>query len=167
MPLHLVPILVGVLITTTSVITLAALWGKILSWAQESLFPFIKKMVPSLEGHVKRAFVLLDKVFSPLHQQVFEAWKKVREFLLTMIQEFERRTDNEYICKITQFLRVKLEKTEKPKFKKVVEERSVEFSELPEEIRKDLILKDGARLDVTKARDQEMEMVQKMAMENT
>ncbi|ETW94544.1 MAG: hypothetical protein ETSY1_34400 [Candidatus Entotheonella factor] len=37
-------------------------WHKILSWAEESLFPWVRANFPALEQPVRDAFVILDNV---------------------------------------------------------------------------------------------------------
>lgn len=136
-------------------------WTKILHWARESLFPWVDKNLPVLSDDVRNAFVVLDKVVAPVRLKAKEAWERLRQTLLRQVAEFEQLTDQNWLLRITSWVRVKLDEFDTtPVVKEVRTETVVPYDELPPEVREQL-LRQGLgsyKVDVTQAKDVEMAM---------
>ena len=74
----------GMNFTIITVGTVAALtfWHEILSWAENSLFPWIQKWIPSILQFVKKAFVKLDNLATTARNLIKQAWTALRQYLL-------------------------------------------------------------------------------------
>ncbi|NEP41988.1 MAG: hypothetical protein F6K35_23290, partial [Okeania sp. SIO2H7] len=64
-------------------------WKQILKWAEESLFPWIKTNIPSIENQVRKAFSAVDNVVVTTRNIIRKAWKKLREYLLKQVIKLE------------------------------------------------------------------------------
>ena len=54
-------------------------WEKILGWAENNLFPWFDKHLPTVAPHLRNAFAKLDKAVINVRRQIKAAWQKVRE----------------------------------------------------------------------------------------
>lgn len=133
-----------------------AMWGRVLTWAYESLLPWVKKYLPGFEDLVKKAFTLLDKVAVKIRRAVKLAWQEIRNWLLKQVVEVHRSTDNYWIKRVTSWLIKNLDK--KTEVVKHVTEEVVEWDDLPEDIRQQWIEKEKSlqKENVTEKRDQEI-----------
>ena len=134
-------------------------WDQILGWAEDSLFPWIKNNIPSIESAVRKAFSALDKKAVDTRKIIRKAWKKLRKFLLKQVVTLERKSSNKWIRRVTSWVIKVLESGEKVPVKVETEEK-VNWDELPEDVRKEFLSKgkSESEIDVTKNRDDEMDM---------
>ena len=134
-------------------------WEQILGWAQDSLFPWIKNNIPSIESAVRKAFSALDNQAVDTRKIIRKAWKKLRKFLLKQVVTLERKSSNKWIRRVTSWVIKVLESGEKVPVKVETEEK-VNWDELPEDVRKEFLSKgkSESEIDVTKNRDDEMDM---------
>jgi hypothetical protein len=136
-------------------------WTKIVNWARNSLMPWIDKNIPELSEFVRDAFVMIDKVAAPIRDLAKTAWQRVRQTLLHQVAEFEQRTQNTWLLRITSWVKVKLDALDpEPVVKQVQTEQIISYDELPPQVREQL-LREGKtthRIDVTEARDKEIEL---------
>jgi len=153
------PVTLAVIFIGISFVVAVALWHKILDWAEESLFPWLKKHFPSILPSVKEAFWFIDdKVMTPIRDAVKKAWKKLRDRLLKMVTKIHRKTSWEWVRTTTSWIIVKL--TPKPEVTKVTTESSVNWDELPSDVREEFLRKGKTDYDlnVTELRDKEMKL---------
>ena len=134
-------------------------WDQILGWAEDSLFPWIKNNIPSIESAVRKAFSALDNQAVYNRNIIRKAWKKLRKFLLKQVVKLERKSSNKWIRRVTSWVIKVLESGEKVPVKVETEEK-VNWDELPEDVRKEFLSKgkSESEIDVTKNRDDEMDM---------
>ena len=134
-------------------------WVQILGWAEDSLFPWIKNNIPSIESAVRKAFSALDNQAVAIRKIIRKAWKKLRKFLLKQVVKLERKSSNKWIRRVTSWVIKVLESGEKVPVKVETEEK-VNWDELPEDVRKEFLSKgkSESEIDVTKNRDDEMDM---------
>ncbi|MBD2515072.1 hypothetical protein H6G93_08625 [Nostoc sp. FACHB-973] len=157
------PITVGIIIAAIGAIGAAAaliFWRKILAWAEDSLFPWINKNIPSIEDQVRLAFAMVDKVATPIRLAVKEAWSELRKYLLKQTIELERESSSKWTKRVTSWVVKRLESGEVAPVK-VVTEEVVSPDELPPEVREAWLRhkQNKAEFNVTETRDKEvMEM---------
>ena len=135
-------------------------WEQILEWAKDSLFPWIQRNIPLIEDVVKEAFIAVDKVATPIHKTIREAWEKLREYLLKQLVKLEKQSSNKWIRRVTSWI-IKVLTSGKKVPVKVVTEEEVNWYELPEDLRKDYLRngKSEMEIDVTKYRDYEIDQI--------
>ncbi|MGD1703927.1 hypothetical protein [Dapis sp. BLCC M229] len=156
-----------VAITVVLGLTAAAVvifWKQILIWAQDSLFPWINKNIPSIESEVREAFATADRFFGNIRNIIRQAWKKLRKYLLKQVVKFARQSSDKWIVQVTSWV-IKnpenLESKESKKATKIVTEEEVDWDELPPDVRADFLRRDKSdvEIDVTEYRDRQiMEM---------
>ncbi|NEP73053.1 MAG: hypothetical protein F6K25_13965 [Okeania sp. SIO2G4] len=135
-------------------------WKQILKWAEESLFPWIKTNIPSIENQVRKAFSAVDNVVVTTRNIIRKAWKKLREYLLKQVIKLERKSSGEWIKQVTSWTIKILESGKKVPIKTEIEE-VVDWEDLPQDVREEWLKqeKSKAEIDVTEYRDREiMEM---------
>jgi hypothetical protein len=134
-------------------------WNKLVSWAFNSLFPWVDKNIPELSEFVRNAFVRLDRIAASIRVSVKAAWQRVRQTLLQQVAEFEQLTRNTWLLRITSWVKVKLSALDpEPVVKRVQTEQVISYDELPPQVREQLLRqgKTTHRIDVTEARDTEI-----------
>ena len=134
-------------------------WNHILKWAEEALFPWVDKNLPSLSGLVRDAFVVLDNAVVRVRLAAKAAWAKVRKFLLKELIEFEKRANGEFVRVVTIWAIKQLEDEEDEQIKKVVTEETIPRDKIPDDIREEFLRrgrKKSKALNVTKVRDREI-----------
>lgn len=140
---------------------LAATWTKIIRWAFDSFLPWIEQNIPELAPHVRTAFVIVDKVASPVLAAVKSSWWQVRKSLLKQVVDIERTFNGQWVVRVTSWLRLQLDRfgTE-PVVKRVVTEQIISHEDLPQEVREQLLLSGTAshQVDVTAIRDRELNL---------
>lgn len=161
------PAFVQVLLTVLLVVSVAAaltFWNQILYWADKVLYPWIRDNLPELEFDVRNAFAALDKVITPIRNnikalkkftEIKEAWKTLREYLLKVLVHFEQKTSTEWVKQITYWI---IRNLKSKQVAQVVVEETVNADSLPPDVRQEWVRKGSiARsVDVTGLRDQEI-----------
>ncbi len=138
----------------------AALWNKILNWAENSLMPWLEKNMSFIVDKVKDAFIWLDKnVMVPIRHAVKKAWETLRNFLLKTLTTFKQKTLNdwtEWVRETTSWIIEKL--TPETPVKKITETKDVFWDDLPPDIREAIIRKRQREyeMNVTDLRDKEV-----------
>ena len=154
-----IPLFISVIALTIGVSTGLALifWDKILEWAQDSLFPWIKDNIPLIKGVVKEAFIAVDKVATPMRKTIRKAWKKLRDYLLKQVVKLERKSSNKWIRRVTSWVIKVLESGKKVPVKVEIA-HEVNWDELPEDARQEFLSKGESEIEinVTKRRDDEI-----------
>ncbi|HZZ85373.1 MAG TPA: hypothetical protein VFE30_12605 [Anaeromyxobacteraceae bacterium] len=152
-----VPLLVIAALGAGLLAVAVAVWPKILSWSEETLFPWFHQHLPQYEGFVRQAFANLDKVAVAVRRVAKQAWGKLREHILKLSCELQRNSQNETVRRVTAWIEKTLATGER-KVAKVVTEQEVSFEDLPDDVRQEFIRHGAAvhTVDVKKARDQEL-----------
>ena len=143
-------LLVGVAVAAT-------FWRTIISWAHDSLFPWVEKNVPSLLGVLKTAFVLLDKVAVAVRVTAKEAWQRLKAILIKQVLKFVR-VDGTWHRVFESWM---TSKEDENKAIRITTEEAVVWEELPDDVREALVRRAELNVDVTALREQEI-----MSMEN-
>lgn len=153
--------LVGLLIAALGILAAVAItyWHRILQWAYDSLFPWFHTHLPFMEEAVRTAFEQADKVAVPVRRAVKEAWKKVRDYLIKLVVNFQRRNASVWVKEVTSWVIRGLE-TDRPMPVKLTTTEDVSWEDVPEDIRAEFLQREkrSATIDVTEIRDQELEM---------
>ncbi len=154
------PITVGIIIAVIGAIGAAAaliFWYKILGWAENSLFPWINKNIPSIEDQVRLAFATLDKVATPVRLAVKEAWFKLRKYLLKQTVVLQRKSSSEWVVRVTSWMVKRLESGETVPVKRETEETK-SWEEVPADVREEYLRQQKTQyeLNVTETRDREL-----------
>ena len=149
---------VAVGIATLAVAALIALWHKILDWATETLFPWIKSNLPDFIDIATEAFSQLDDIISPIRRGIKIAWQRLRQRLLKMATHLERKSSSVWVSRTTSWV---IKALETKQVVKVETEVDISWDDLPADIREDYIRmnKKSADINVTDTRDQELDMV--------
>lgn len=155
------PITVGLIIAVIGAIAAAValiFWHKILGWAENSLFPWLKKNIPSIEDQIRWAFAKVDNVATPIRLAVKEAWSKLRKYLLKQTIVLKRQSSSKWIVRVTSWMVKRLESGETVPVKQETEETK-SWDELPEDVREAFLRqeKENAELNVTDTRDRELQ----------
>lgn len=137
-----------------------AFWGQILTWAEESLFPWLKTNIPPLEKYAREAFTVLDNQVTAIKKAVKQAWEHLRKYLLHQTIRLERLSHTEWLKRVTSWIIVKLE-SGAPVTKKVEREEVVPWEFLPQDVREAYLRNNITSKDVnvTETRDRELETV--------
>jgi hypothetical protein len=147
--------------------TAIAFWNQILYSAGTTLFPWIKENLPELEFYVRHAFAAVDKIITPIRNnikalqrftEIKEAWEMLRQYLLKVLVQFERKSSGKWVKRITYWVIRNL------KFKqiaRVVVEEIVDFDSLPDDVRKEWLKRGNINhdIDVTQLRDRELDLI--------
>ncbi|OYQ67492.1 hypothetical protein B9G53_01165 [Pseudanabaena sp. SR411] len=146
-------------LTIAAVTAIIALWHKIIDWAQDSLFPWIEKNLPSILSTVKNAFAWVDeKVIVPFRRVVKKAWEMLRQYLLKTTIQFDRQTTSTWTKRITSFV-IETLTSQSPTVKKVESVEEVDWDDLPDDVRNAWMKNErqSMTIDVTAIRDQQIE----------
>lgn len=145
-----------------AVVAVIALWGKIINWAQDSLFPWIERNLPTILSTVKDAFVWVDEnVAVPIRRVVKKAWEALRKYLLKTVIRLERRNASKWERRITSFV-VEALTPQTPIVKKVETVEEVDWDDLPDDVRSAWMRSEQQShdIDVTAIRDQQVETLE-------
>ena len=155
--LHVFVVLAAILMVSATVA--ATYWPEILSWAHESLFPWIERNIPSITEKVRDAFVAADEVVVPVRRTIRNAWNKLREYLLKQTAEIKRKSSSAWVRRVTSWV-IKVLETGESVPATVVTEEILTTDELPDDIRREWLHrgKAEAEINVTKLRDEELEL---------
>lgn len=151
-----------VLIAAIGLVELAAVafWHQILQWSEKNLFPWFEKHLPTVAPYVRDAFSRLDRVATNIRLTIKAAWKKIREYLLKQVVEFNRQTSNTYtwIQQVTSWVIETLDDNSQPVVKEIRTEQKVSWDDLPEELREAVLKKNKSSFgqDVTDIREREL-----------
>ncbi len=141
-------------------------WDQILYWADRALFPWIKENFSSeLEYKVRNAFAALDKVVTPIRNnikalekltEIKEAWKMLRESLLKVLVQFEQKTPIEWVKRITYWA---VRNLKSKQVVRTVGEEIVDVNSLPDDVREEWLKRGNTTqdVDVTQLRDRELD----------
>lgn len=155
-------------VAETAIQVVLGFWKIIVSWAQESLLPWIKENLRSeFHGLIKDALVVIDRVKSPLTQLVKRAWTTLRKFLAKSIITFEGKANNgkmQWIKHWTTEIYNVVNPAE-PKKKVIETEEEISFEDLPKELREAWIKNQELTksIDFIAVRDREMEELEMVA----
>lgn len=140
-------------------------WHKILNWAENSIFPWFEKHLPTIAPYVRKAFSKIDDVAANLRLQTREAWKKVTQYLLKQVVVINRKTDDTWVGQVTSWVIENSNYNDKPVVKQVTTEQNVPWDELPGDVRQKFLTQGEKSFekDITQIRDKEMA---EMAMSN-
>lgn len=132
-----------------------AAWDYIRDLAVERVLPWVDETWPSLAPTVRVAFAKVDDVVVAVRRTAKAAWAALRGALLKLTVAIERRTSDEYVRRVTSWLRNALEPTT---VIRKVEEEVVDYDDLPADVREQLMRDRAARteVDVTASRDREL-----------
>lgn len=149
-------ILAGILFVTVGVAI--AFWPQILDWAEQSLFPWLKRNLPSMVETVRYAFYAFDKVAVAVRTVVKQAWKQLREYLLMQVIEFERISSKQWTKRVTSWVRKVIETGQAAAIKHEIEE-VVEYDQLPADVREAYLRRGEMKIQVniTELRDKEVQ----------
>ena len=128
-------ILFGVLLSTSVAITF---WDQVLLFFQSSILPWINKNLPQLSSIASEALRTLDKVAVTVRRAIKNAWQKLRSWLLKSIIKFSKKTSSVWVKEITSFL-IKSFENGSPQIVKRVEEESVAWDSLPDDVREQFL----------------------------
>lgn len=148
-----------------SVVVAFTFWNQILYWANRNLFPWLKKNLPALEPYVRNAFWEVHKVVGSIRKnirtlkeftEIKKAWEILREYLLKLLVQFEQKTANKWVKRITYWVRSNLESTQ---VARVVLEEIVDADSLPDDVSEEWLRRGNTTqdTDVTKVRDRELD----------
>ena len=157
------PLLIGAIgaaLGLVSAVAVVMFWKQILKWAEESLFPWIKTNIPSIESAVREAFSALDNKAVAIRNIIRQAWKKLREYLLKQVITFQRQSSGEWVRQATSWVIKNLESGDKVPARVTVEEE-IDWQVLPPDVRAEWLKrqKNEAQINLTEYRDREiMEM---------
>lgn len=155
-----------------SVVVALTFWNEILDWADKALFPWIKEYLPELEFDVRNAFAALDKVVTPIRNnikalkkltEIKEAWKILSKYLLKVLIQFEQKTTYEWVKRIT-YLAIRDLKSKQ--VVRTVGEEIVNADSLPPDVREQWLKRGNTIQDVnvTELRDRELDEAEKEIM---
>lgn len=145
-----------------AIVAVIAVWRKIVNWAQDSLFPWLERNIPSILSTAKEAFVWVDEnVAVPIRRAVKKAWEELRKYLLKTVIRLERRNASQWERRITSFV-VEVLTPQTPVVKKVETVEEVEWEYLPKDVRSAWMKssQQSHDLDVTASRDQQIETLE-------
>jgi hypothetical protein len=130
-----------------------AFWHKVLAWAEESFFPWVKRNIPEMLELTRNAFAWVDEhVAVPIRRAVKTAWALLRRQLLKMTITFEKRSDSQWSKRTTTWV---IEKLGDKSVKKTVSEEELLWDDLPSDIREQWIrTNENKEIDFTDARDE-------------
>ncbi|MGH3938953.1 MAG: hypothetical protein ACRDTG_10020 [Pseudonocardiaceae bacterium] len=150
------PTFIPVLIGTLFVGGVALLcWGKILSWAQDHLKPWISAHMPYLSQYLDDAFVALDRDAVKLRRTAKNAWQQLRRVLIKLAARFVRQSDGSWTVRITSWLAT--QDSAQPVVKRETEQRLC-WDEVPGVVREQYLRRHRTlqEIDITELRDAQM-----------
>ncbi|MDJ0518989.1 MAG: hypothetical protein QNJ74_22945 [Trichodesmium sp. MO_231.B1] len=110
------PLLIGAIgaaLGLVSAVAVVMFWKQILKWAEDSLFPWIKTNIPSIESAVREAFSAVDNKVVAIRNIIRQAWRKLREYLLKQVIKFKRKSSGEWVMQATSWVIKNLESGDK------------------------------------------------------
>jgi hypothetical protein len=151
-----VTIVIGIL-GAIGAATALIFWHKILRWAEDSVYPWLKKNIPSMESSVRLAFSVVDNVAAPVRSAVKQAWSNLRRYLLKQTIELQKKSSSEWTLRTTSWMIKVLESGEQAPVKRETEENK-SWDELPEDAREQYLRnkKEAFEFNVTETRDKEL-----------
>jgi hypothetical protein len=147
------------ILATGLLLALAAFWDQICSWYADHLRPWFTRHIPSLAPLVDRAFASLDRVVSPVRAAILDAWELLRPHILGAVMTFERASKNTWIRRVCTYVREGLERS--ARVTRVTEEETLDWSDLPEEIRAKAMRRHKViAIDLVKTRDEQLGLIE-------
>jgi hypothetical protein len=147
--------LLGAVITVVGG-ALTALWEAIILWTRESLIPWFRINLPALADIVRDAFAALDRnLMSPLRAVALRAWRELRRVLLKAVHRFVVKADH-CLSQLESFI-VRSTEDER-RVVRVFEETIVDWSELPPDVREQMLKTETNTytVDVCEVREREL-----------
>jgi len=144
-----IPLLIGALFVGGAVLLC---WGKILSWAQDHLKPWISANLPYLSQYLDDAFVALDRDAVKLRKIAKNAWQQLRRVLIKLVAQFVRQLDGSWTVRITSWLAT--QNSAQPVVKRETEQQLC-WDEVPDVVREQYLRRNRSaqEIDITKLRD--------------
>lgn len=129
------------------------LWPQILDWAQKTAVPFLAKIHPKLGELATETLVMANKVVGAARRTLKQAWQKLRNVLLSVVEEFIK-VDSSTFRRITTAYAAAEDSTQ---VNRRIEEEELSYDDLPQEIQEELIRRGKvAPIDVTKKQDSDI-----------
>lgn len=144
-----IPVLIGALFVGGAVLLC---WGKILSWAQDHLKPWISANMPYLSQYLDDAFVALDSDAVKLRKIAKNAWQQLRRVLIKLVAQFVRQHDGSWTVRITSWLAT--QNSAQPMVRRETEQQLC-WDEVPGVVREQYLRRHqtSQEIDITKLRD--------------
>lgn len=147
------------LLATGLLLALAAFWDQICAWYADHLRPWFSRSLPSLAPFVDRAFASLDRAVSPVRAAILEAWELLRPHILSAVMTFERTSKNAWIRRVCTYVREGLARS--ATVTRITEEATLDWSELPEEIRAKAMRHHRViAIDLAKTHDEQLGLIE-------
>ncbi len=116
---------------------LVALWEAIMLWTRSSLLTWFRANIPILADVVEDAFIFLDRnLMSPLRAIALNAWRQIRGVLLKVLQKIVV-TARACLSRIESYIARTV--GDEQRFVRVISETEVDWSELPLEVREQML----------------------------
>ncbi|MFB9180893.1 hypothetical protein ACFFX1_22330 [Dactylosporangium sucinum] len=144
--------IVAQVVATALVGVVVAYWPRIMQWSVDSLLPWVDEHLPAFAEDVRLAFQSLDNAIVDIRRAIRSAWRRVRDFLLRETADFIRLFNGRWAVQITSYLRNQA-MNGKP-IVKIVSQEEIDWDDLPEDVRAQVMRDELAPVDVTKIRDE-------------
>lgn len=136
----------------------ANLWLLLVEWFQSFYVYWTQRVLPALSKYAREAWVVLDKVASPMKRAAKAAWRELRRYLLKQTLDVLQLPDGHWAYKIISWLMPP--EANLGQVTQTIEQVDVPFEQLPDDIRAEIIRRRQIeQVDVTRTRDEEMALV--------
>ncbi|HWS82818.1 MAG TPA: hypothetical protein VN207_01015 [Ktedonobacteraceae bacterium] len=134
------------------------LWMILVEWFQSFYDTWTQSILPTLQKYAREAWVRIDRVTAPLKRAAKQAWRELRRYILKQTLDVLQLPDGHWAYNIITWL-IPPEASSRQVTRTSVQV-DVPFEELPDDVRAEIIRREEIeQIDVTKTRDQEMELV--------
>lgn len=154
----------AVAIAGLAIAGLVALWNKILSWAQNSLFPWIERNLPTFIDIAKEAFIQFDdKVAVPIRRGIKLAWEKLRKQLLKIATYLEKKSASKWVSRTVSWV---IKTLDSKQVVKIEVEEEVNWDDLPSDVKEAYIRnnQDSTVINTTEIRDAQVKQAMSLEM---
>ena len=136
----------------------ASLWAILVEWFQSFYYTWTQNILPTLQKYVREAWVVIDRVASPLKRAAKQAWRELRRYILKQTLDVLQLPNGHWAYQIISWF-IPPEASANQVTRTSVQV-NVPFEDLPDDIRAEIIRREEIeQIDVTKTRDQEMALV--------
>lgn len=136
----------------------ADLWLILVEWLESFYYSWTYRVLPTLQKHAREAWVMLDRVTSPLKRAAKAAWQELRRYLLKQTIDVLELSDGHWTYQIISWFIPPASQSNT--VTRTVEQADVPWENLPDYVRAELIRRQQVnQIDVTKTRDEEMALV--------